>query len=289
MLSLRDSRRLIGSGLALALSAISPEKASAQEVVDVALVLAVDVSLSMSFEELRIQREGYVAALTHPEVIQAIRGGYHGRIALTYFEWAGDSTQHMIVPWTIVASLEDAQRVAESISTSQPNSARRTSISGGLRYGLDLFAEGVFKTERRVIDVSGDGPNNQGEYVNLVRDEVVATGIVINGLPLMTDGGLISAFDVPDLDRYYAECVIGGPGAFVVPVNDWSQFPEAVRRKLVLEIAGGPDLEPWMTSSAGQDLPVVKVAASEPYDCQIGEKRWRGRGWIWDDNRGTVP
>jgi len=283
MVSLRTSRGFFGGGLALALSAFLPEHASAQEMVDVELVLAVDVSLSMSFEELRIQRDGYVAALTHEHVINAIRGGVYGKIALTYFEWAGDSSQYMVVPWTVIASAEDAARVARMITASPSNSARRTSISGGLRYAADLFAESPVRSAKRVIDVSGDGPNNQGEYVNLVRDEVVAHGITINGLPLMTDGGMISAFDVQDLDRYYADCVIGGPGAFVIPVNDWSQFPEAVRRKLVLEIAGEPWREPWWDRPADA-LPVVK-AAQEKYDCQAGEKRWQGRSWMWDDNR----
>lgn len=283
MVALRESRWFLGGGLALALSGFFPVHAPAQEAVDVQLVLAVDVSLSMSFEELRIQRDGYVAALTHQQVIDAIRDGVHGRIALTYFEWAGDTSQYMVVPWTIIAGREDAERVAGQITASPPNSARRTSISGGLRYAQDLLAESPFRSARRVIDVSGDGPNNQGEYVNMVRDEVVANGITINGLPLMTDGGLISAFDVPDLDEFYTHCVIGGPSAFVIPVNDWSQFPEAVRRKLVLEIAGGHPRGPWQAGGGGV-LPVVRVAG-DGYDCQVGEKRWRGRTWNWDDQR----
>lgn len=282
MFSLRGSRRFVGGGLALALSAILPVDGHAQEAVDVELVLAVDVSLSMSFEELRIQREGYVAALKHDEVIQAIRDGVQGRIAVTYFEWAGDASQYMVVPWTVIASREDAERVAAMISSGAPNSARRTSISGGLRYAADLLAESGFRSPKRVVDVSGDGPNNQGEFVNLARDALMAAGIVINGLPLMTHGGMTSAFDVPDLDRYYADCVVGGPGSFVIPVNDWSQFPDAVRRKLVQEIAGpGPAERRW---TPAQSLPVVKAAASAPYDCQVGEKRWRGRGFMWDDN-----
>jgi hypothetical protein len=285
MFSLRGSRRFVGGGLALALSAILPVDGHAQEAVDVELVIAVDVSLSMSYEELRIQRDGYVAALLHDDVLRAIAEGAYGRIALTYFEWAGDSSQYMVVPWTVIAGREDAQRVVDMISASPPNSARRTSISGGLRYAADLFAESSFRSPKRVVDISGDGPNNQGEYVDLVRDDLVAAGIVINGLPLMTDGGLISAFDVPDLDRYYADCLVGGPGSFVVPVNDWSQFPEAVRRKLVQEIAA-PRAPAW---KPGDPLPVMRVAAEAPYDCQAGEKRWRGRGWIWDENRGAVP
>ncbi len=284
MVALRESRWFLGGGLALALSGFLPVQAAAQEAVDVELVLAVDVSLSMSYEELRTQRDGYVAALTHDDVINAIRNGAHGRIAITYFEWAGDTSQYLVVPWTIIAGREDAERVAELITANPPNSARRTSISGGLRYAHDLFAESPVRSLKRVIDISGDGPNNQGEYVNLVRDEVVADGITINGLPLMTDGGMISAFDVPDLDSYYEHCVIGGPGAFVIPVNDWSQFPEAVRRKLVLEIAGEPWREPWFDQPGGA-LPVMKATVEPGYDCQIGEKRWRGRTWIWDDTR----
>lgn len=279
----RESRWFLGGSLALALSGFLPFHATAQEAVDVELVLAVDVSLSMSFEELRIQRDGYVAALTHDDVLNAIRNGVHGRIGITYFEWAGDTSQYMIVPWTIIASREDAQRVVDQITANPPNSARRTSISGGLRYAHDLFAESPFRSHKRVVDVSGDGPNNQGEYVNLVRDQLVADGIIINGLPLMTDGGMISAFDVPDLDKYYADCVIGGPGAFVIPVNDWDQFPEAVRRKLVLEIAGEPWREPWLQQ--GDDAFPVLRASEGGYDCQLGEKRWRGRSWMWNDNR----
>ena len=156
------------------------------------------------------------------------------------------------------------------ITASPPNSARRTSISGALTFANDIFAESSNQALKRVVDISGDGPNNQGALVTGARDALVEQGIVINGLPLMTDGGLTSAFDVPDLDLYYQECVIGGPGAFMIPVNDWSQFPEAVRRKLVLELAGAPT-----------ELPVVSASVEPPYDCEIGEKMWRDRSWRW--------
>ena len=284
MTALIGSIRSFAGGIAFALTGIFPAHAPAQEVVDVELILAVDVSLSMSYDELAIQRDGYVAALTHDTVVNAIRDGIHGRIAIAYFEWAGDHSQYMVVPWTVISSREDAERVAAQITASPPNSARRTSISGALRFAQDLFAESPYRGLKRVIDVSGDGPNNQGELVSPVRDEVIASGIAINGLPLMTDGGIVGAFDVPNLDRYYAECVVGGPGAFVIPVNEWAHFPEAVRRKLVLEIADTPFIEPWF--ERGTDGPlVVPVADEAPYDCEIGEKRWRGRGWGWDDMR----
>ncbi|BCH32088.1 hypothetical protein MesoLjLc_40180 [Mesorhizobium sp. L-8-10] len=265
---------------ALALTGLALEQAIAAEPVDVELVLAVDVSLSMSPGELEIQREGYAAALTDKHVLDAIRQGMNGRIAVTYFEWAGTTTQRVVVPWTIIETRDDAEAVAAKLSATPPNSARRTSISSALEFGSDLFAESPFQGAKRVIDISGDGPNNQGAPVDLVRDTVVAQGIVINGLPLMTNSGLISAYDVADLDRYYNDCVIGGPGAFMIPVNGWSQFPEAVRRKLVLELAG-----PAWQRQAGEVAahpPVILADARSSYDCMVGEKLWRDRSGMWD-------
>jgi hypothetical protein len=259
----------------LGLCAAPSVSAVAAEPVDVELILAVDVSLSMSPDELEIQRQGYAAALTSEAVIQAIQDGAYGRIAVTYVEWAGQSSQHVIVPWTAIASREDAVAFVQKLTANPPNSARRTSISGALLFAGDLFAESSYRSLKRVIDVSGDGANNQGPPVDAVRDGVTAQGVTINGLPLMTKGGgMPSVFDIDNLDTYYTNCVIGGPGAFMIPVNDWSQFPEAVRRKLVLELAGTPD--------ADATLPVVKAAAEPGYDCQVGEKMWRDRNWIWD-------
>jgi len=245
----------------------------AQEPVDVELVLAVDVSLSMSPDELRIQRDGYVAALTHEDVIRAIEDGLYGKIAITYFEWAGDSSQHVIVPWTTIASAEDAERVASRLTAQPPGSARRTSISGAINFARDIFAESAYKGARRVLDISGDGPNNQGSRVDVARDELVSKGITINGLPLMTNGGAASSFSIDDLDNYYAQCVIGGPGAFMIPVNDWTQFPEAIRRKLVIELAGRNP----------SDFLVMTAASEGKYDCLIGEKMWDDRFWMWND------
>ncbi|MGD9916239.1 MAG: DUF1194 domain-containing protein [Rhizobiaceae bacterium] len=267
--------RVLLRSVALALPFCAGQ-AQAADPVDVTLVLAVDVSLSMSPMELEIQREGYAAALRDEYVIEAIQSGYHGRIAVTYFEWAGNTMQRVVVPWTVIADADDAQRFAAQLSAAPPNSARRTSISGALEFGADLLAESPFNGVKRVIDISGDGPNNQGAPVQEARDQIAAQGIVINGLPLMTRGGGPSMYDVTELDRYYADCVIAGPGAFMVPVNDWSQFPEAIRRKLVMELAGR-DVE----EGAGA-LPVVKTTATPTYDCLIGEKMWRDRSWMFD-------
>ncbi|MEW9805145.1 DUF1194 domain-containing protein [Mesorhizobium sp. ZMM04-5] len=273
---LRLARALIAAAAAT-LSA----PASAVEPVDVELVLAVDVSLSMSPMELDIQRHGYAAALTHDRVLQAIADGAYGRIAITYFEWAGVTSHRIVVPWTIIANRADAERVAAMLSAQPANSARRTSIAAALGFGADLFAESQYQGLKRVIDISGDGPNNQGEPVEDARDAVVGQGITVNGLPLMTRAGFSSVYDVSNLDRYYTDCVIGGPGAFMIPVNDWSLFPEAVRRKLVLELAD--ERSPAFRAELANDrLPVVKVQAAPSADCLVGEKMWRDRSWMWD-------
>lgn len=272
MKRLRSIGTILGTvGFSIGLFA-STGDVKAQLAVDVELVLAVDVSLSMSPVELEIQRRGYAEALTHDDVIGAVLGGLHGRIAISYFEWAGMGSQRLVLPWTIIESAEDARRVSSHLTVDPPASARRTSISGALDFALTLFEESSFRGLRRVVDISGDGPNNQGLPVDMARDALVGHGITINGLPLMTNGGLTTRFDVRDLDQYYAECVIGGPGAFMLPVNDWDQFAEAVRRKLVIELAGRLD-------GAGADMVKPQQAAS--YDCLVGERMWDDRSWRW--------
>jgi hypothetical protein len=261
--------------LTIACAVALPGAARAAETVDVALVLAVDVSLSMSPDELEIQRHGYAAALSDNQVIEAILDGANGRIAVTYVEWAGIHTQRIIVPWTIIASKTDADAFSRKLNLEVPRSARRTSISSGILFATDLFAESGLSAVKRVIDVSGDGPNNEGGPVTEARDRAVAQGIVINGLPLMTNSGYISTYDLKDLDKYYANCVIGGPGSFMVPVNDWEQFPVAVRRKLVQELAG-----PALPERAGRVI--MKVAAKPGYDCLVGEEMWGGSPWNLD-------
>ena len=275
----RLARHAFAGGVALALGAVAASHAA--EPVDIELILAVDVSLSMSPDELAIQRDGYAAALTDELVVQAIEDGAHGRIAIAYFEWAGSTSHTIIVPWTTIASREDAVRVAAQLTAMPPNSARRTSISSALEFGEDLFAESGYRGMKRVIDISGDGPNNQGPPIDVIRDRLTGQGITINGLPLMTNGGLSSAYDIENLDQYYTDCVIGGPGAFMIPVNEWSQFPEAIRRKLVLELAG--PLSPHWLVETGNGAPVVLAQATPGMDCLIGEKLWRNRQWMWED------
>ncbi|WP_299558087.1 DUF1194 domain-containing protein [uncultured Sulfitobacter sp.] len=253
--------------LILCVVALLPASLAAREV-DIELVLAVDVSRSMSPAELEIQRRGYAEALISPQVVNAIEAGLLGRIALTYVEWAGSGRQRVVLPWTEIATGTDAAAAAQRISAQYTDSLRRTSISSALRFAADSIAANDFDGLRRVIDISGDGPNNTGLPVRAARDVVTAQGITINGLPLMTHDPLSALWGIEDLDVYYARCVIGGPGAFVLPVYEWSGFADAVRRKLVLEIA-----------DAVPSAQIVRVQTPAPYDCMIGEK-------IWEENRG---
>ena len=245
--------------------------AQAQDtMVDLELVLMVDVSRSMSPHELEIQRTGYVEALRSDEVHEAILSGYHGRIAVTYVEWAG--SQQVIVPWRMLETREDLMALAEDLSVTFNPSLRRTSISEALYFGAGLFADNGYLGDRQVIDISGDGPNNQGRWVNEARDAVVAQGVTINGLPLMTQDGMGAMWSIDHLDLYYETCVIGGLGAFVLPVYDWDDFPEAVKRKMVMEIFIGE-------SEAPERLVPIQYADST--DCQIGEKIWEMRRGMW--------
>lgn len=275
------TERILGILALMALVGFNPE-AQARDRVDVALVLAVDVSRSMSVRELEIQRDGYAAALNHPDVVRAIAQGAYGRIAVTMFEWAGESSIREVFDWTLVENSADADRLSAIVGNSIPFGMRRTSISGALHHALRRLDEAPFDGFRKVVDVSGDGPNNQGQPVLDAREAGLAKGIVINGLPLMTRDGPGSGFNIPDLDAYYSECVIGGPGSFLVPVHSWDQFPEAIRRKLVLEIGGLPAIEPSVVPAQTSAVPRLRTR-SEPYDCLIGEKLWNQRQWMFDD------
>lgn len=239
-----------------------PGVVAAQDVeVDVELFLAVDVSRSMTSDELDIQRLGYAEALTSPDVLRAIQSGLLGRIAVTYVEWAGVSAQRVIIPWQIVETSDQAERIADTIVTTQNGALRYTSISGILDYASWSITNNQFKGLRRIIDVSGDGPNNRGAPVTDARDAAVAQGITINGLPLMTVDMLSEFWGIPDLDVYYEACVIGGPGAFVIPVLDWDEFAPAIKRKLILEI-----------SMRRTRVVPVQYTPPQPYNCLIGEQ-----------------
>jgi hypothetical protein len=243
---MRPIERVFGAVVMLAwLSVGAPVRALE---VDLELVLALDVSRSMDAEELELQKQGYAAAFMHPAVISALRSGPLGRIAVTVFEWAGESYQQVVVPWTVVADDDDAENIAAAILAAPKFSYNFTSISGAIDFGRRLFPNNGLEGTRKVIDISGDGINNAGRPVFIARDEAIAEGITINGLVIMNDrgpgGGLGFGFAQPRLDVHYRENVIGGPGAFLMVAEDFSTFAFAIRNKLIREIAGidGPSV-----------------------------------------------
>lgn len=273
-LAATTARRVFHSVLivvALALVAASVPAVCAQEMaVDLELVLAVDVSGSMDADERLLQRSGYVAALSHPEVVAAIASGFHGRIAVTYVEWAGPSSQIVAVPWRLVDGPQAAEAFSRELAAAPSARIRGTSISGALVFAASQFGGSGYRADRQVIDVSGDGPNNMGPPVVPVRDAVVARDIAINGLPLLLKTGGPFGSVVP-LDLYYRDCVIGGPGSFLIAVQDPAQFAEAIRRKLVLEIA----------ANAPALIPASTRVQADGIDCLIGEKtrpQWLNEG-----------
>lgn len=244
--------------------------------VGVELVLAVDISRSVDPSEQAIQRQGYAAAFRSIQMQKAILLGDWKRIAVTYVEWAGVGSQAITIPWTLIDSAAAAEAFATRIEAGASRPVSRTSISGAIDFSATLFDGNGFSGNRRVIDISGDGPNNQGGRVTDARDAAVARGITINGLPLLTDaadgnGGWSS---IPDLDRYYVDCVIGGMGAFAIAVTSWDQFAAAVRYKLVLEVAG---LQP-----AGQSS-LIRVQGQSLSDCVVGERIWEERQRSWSE------
>jgi hypothetical protein len=247
--------------------------AAAQDIpVDLELVLAVDVSGSMDVEERQLQRDGYVEAFLHPEVIAAISSGMLGRIAVSYVEWAGPKAQTLVMPWRLVDGAEAAEAVATELKQAKSPRIRGTSISAALAFSGALFEDNGYAGSRQVIDISGDGPNNMGPPVVPMREAVLARGIIINGLPVTLRPGGVYSLPLGMLDIYYEDCVIGGPGAFYISVQAPEQLAEAIRRKLVLEIAGR---EPEL-------VPVQSAQMAPRIDCLIGEKT--RPEWL-DENR----
>lgn len=263
----------VAAGLASAISLPAFAEGGPTQV-DVELALAVDVSYSMDVEEQRLQRAGYVEAFRSRAFADALKSGVHGKIAVAYVEWAGAGDQWVVVPFTLIDSPQAAAAFAEKIAAAPQRRWRRTSISGALDAVTMLFAGNGFDGARRVIDISGDGPNNDGRPVTRARDEALAAGFVINGLPLLLKRPSGGWGEIDDLDVYYEDCVTGGPGSFVLPVRDHAQFIDATRTKIVMEIAAAPPplIAPVRFTPARADPPRV--------DCLIGEKMWRQR---WDN------
>jgi hypothetical protein len=259
-----------GDVASIAAPNLKPQLAQSKDntsTVDVELILAVDVSYSMDMDELAIQREGYAQAIVSKEFLQALKSLPNGRVAVTYFEWAASSDQKIIIPWRLIDGPETADAVSNEILKTPIRRASRTSISGAIYFAMPLFDENPYHGPRHVIDISGDGPNNNGAPVTGARDEALAKGITINGLPIMVKEPSYSTMDIDNLDFYYEDCVIGGPGSFVVSIKDREKFKEAIRTKLLLEVAGRTP-----------ERRVVPVAEKEPrVSCLIGEKIWQDR------------
>jgi len=258
--------------LALWGGAILPAQARGGSIaVDAEIVFAVDISYSMDRVEQELQRDGYVQALTSPDFLNALKSNALGKIAVAYMQWASYSDQDVVVEWTVIDGPESAAAVARKLKNAPYRRAQRTSISGAIDAAARMFEGNGFDSSRLVIDVSGDGPNNNGRIVTQARDEAVAQGITINGLPLVGIREWMSPADIKELDIYYEDCVIGGPEAFSVTIRDSKSFVEATRTKLVREIATGPSIGP-------EPSLFTRTQAREPrISCTIGESLWRQR------------
>ena len=291
--------------LALLLLA-QPAPAQDRKEVDVSLVLAVDISGSIDPDEARLQREGYVDAFRDPAIVKAILSGNHGRIAVAYFEWSDSWVQKLLVDWTLLDSEAAIAGFTARLSEAPISIARRTSISGAIRFAIPMFSRSPYEAERKVLDISGDGSNNDGGMVTDLRHEALKDRIVINGLPIMNDRPNPYGFPSEnDLDKYYLHCVIGGPRAFVEVATNFEDFPRAIRKKLLQEVAEVGPRHDFDTGDLGTSRDGIELAQAAPrrtsradddytrfvrpeYElgCDIGERRSRD---FWQRRFGVTP
>jgi Protein of unknown function (DUF1194) len=245
--------RAVGTLLLLIVAAAAalPKATAAAERVDLLLVLAADVSRSVDSDKFQLQREGYAAAVTDPQVLNAIKSGRAGRIGLTFVEWSGVGSQRVVIDWTTVGDAESARGFGDRLLEAPRSFADRTSISGAIEFALGQLGRAPYEAPRRTIDVSGDGTNNAGRDVTLMRDEAIAQGVTINGLVILSETPLAWNPDHTNppggLESYYRNNVIGGPGAFVLAAKDFSSFGQAIVKKMIAEVA---QAEPFRTISA---------------------------------------
>ena len=230
--------------LIFAAIAAFPAAAAAAKKVDLLLVLAADVSRSVDSGKFQLQRDGYAAAISDPRVLEAIRSGRTGRIAVSFVEWSGAGSQRVLIDWTGVGNAEEAKGFGDHLLEAPRSFADRTSISGAIDYSMGQLAKAPFNSERRTIDISGDGTNNAGRDVTLARDEALAQGVTINGLVILSETPLAWNPDHTNpaggLDKYYRDHVIGGTGAFVLVAENFASFGRAIIKKLIAEIALSP-------------------------------------------------
>jgi len=231
--------------LVFAAVAAFPAAASAAEKVDLLLVLAADVSRSVDSAKFQLQRDGYAAAISDPRVLEAIGSGRNGRIAVTFVEWSGAGSQRLLIDWTRIGNADEAKGFGDRLLEAPRSFADRTSISGAIDFSMGQLAKAPFDSERRTIDISGDGTNNAGRDVTLARDEALAQGVTINGLVILSETPLAWNPDHTNpqggLDNYYRTHVVGGTGAFVMVAENFVSFGQAIIKKLIAEIAfSGP-------------------------------------------------
>lgn len=251
------NRLVVGAVSALMLLTSHAKGADDATTVDVEIVLAVDVSSSVSVEELAIQRAGYIQALRHPALLQAVAGGSQSQIALSYVEWSGRVFDDSVVPWRIIRDNGDIAHFAASIASLPLRSSHGTSISRALDFSNALIESNGIQGARNVIDISGDGPNTLGPPVTEARDRAISNGITVNGLPILINPSNL----VDELDSYFNDCVVGGRSAFLLDVHSPVELSTTIRRKLIQEISG--------------TMPPPKftvVADRQSTDCLVGEK-----------------
>jgi hypothetical protein len=282
-----------------------PSAAQEKKDIDLALALGIDISGSIDPEEAKMQREGYVLAFRDPVIVKAILGGPNGRIAVAYYEWSDSWMQKLLIDWTLLDSETGIAAFANRLADAPISIARRTSISGAIRYAIPLFGRSPYEPQRKVLDISGDGSNNDGALVTEMRYEALKERIVINGLPIMNDRP--NPFGFPneaDLDRYYLHCVTGGPRSFVEVARSFEDFPRAVRKKLLQEVADagprrdfdiglGPLPSGTRLAQAGRkprahpEEDYTKFVRPEyELGCDVGERRSRE---FWQRRFGVTP
>jgi hypothetical protein len=258
------------AALAVSLFVLSmPVQADDGTSVDLELILAVDISGSVDDDEAILQRDGYIQAFRDPQVIEAIQSGFKGAIAVTYMEWAGSHHQQVLVDWSRIDDADSAGAFADALSLIPTRVDFFTSISAMIDAAITQFARSPFEGTRRVLDISGDGANNQGDFVTNARDRALALGFTINGLPIVNDRpSRYGRLQIPNLDLYYIDCVVGGSRSFIIVANGFEDYARAVRRKLILEIADAlPAAEPERL------LHQAKGRVRPP--CTVGEQRRR--------------
>jgi hypothetical protein len=281
---LRNRRGGVVTALAV-LCIFAALPASAAEEVDLELILAVDVSGSVDIDESKLLKQGHAKALRDPQVIQAIKGGMLGKIAVTYVAWAGFGHIETIIGWRVIKDKASAHAFADLIEKSQYSAWPRTAISDMILASIPMFKNNQYEGLRRVLDLAGDGANNIGMPVNMARDRAVADGIIINGIPILS--GYSDGFQyrtVQYLDTYFEKCVIGGQGSFVVVANGFEDFARAIKRKMILEIAGRQPPQPlpparaWLWRAQAEFPKPEPMPRIDPH-CLIGEERWQNRDW----------